>query len=184
MPACASCGTQNPDVARFCLACGASLEAQAPREEERKPVTALFVDIVGSTSRAEHLDPEDVLSLLEPYYVRLRRELERFGGTVEKFIGDAVVAVFGAPAVHEDDPERAVRAAFAVVEAIRQLNEEDPSADLRIRVGIATGDAIVALGSSREEGKGLAWGDVLNTAARIQSAAPVNGILVGERDLP
>src|SRR5215211_7953495 len=169
MPFCISCGTQNPDIAKFCLACGTPLAAApppaAPAEEERKPVTALFVDIVGSTSRAEHLDPENVLALLAPYYVRLRRELERFGGTVEKFIGDAVVAVFGAPAIHEDDPERAVRAAFAVVEAIRQLNEEDPSRDLRIRVGVTTGDAIVALSARSGEGKGLAWGDVLNTAA-------------------
>jgi class 3 adenylate cyclase/tetratricopeptide (TPR) repeat protein len=180
MLGCPACGTENPDIARFCLACGERIEAEAPPEEERKPVTALFVDIVGSTSRAENLDPENVLALLEPYYVRLRRELERFGGTVEKFIGDAVVAVFGAPAIHEDDPERAVRAAFAVVEAIRQLNEEDPSRDLRIRVGVTTGDAIVALSARSGEGKGFAWGDVLNTAARIQSAAPVNGVLVGE----
>ncbi len=179
MRGCTACGTENPDIARFCLACGAPLEAQAPPEEERKPVTALFVDIVGSTSRAENLDPEDVLALLEPYYARLRHELERFGGTVEKFIGDAVVAVFGAPVVHEDDPERAVRAAFAVVDAINLLNEEDPSRDLHVRVGVTTGDAIVSLGARSGEGRGLAWGDVLNTAARIQSAAPVNGILVG-----
>src|SRR5688572_21251603 len=180
MRGCSACGTENPDIARFCLACGAPLEAQAPPEEERKPVTALFADIVGSTSRAETLDPEDVLALLEPYYARLRDELERFGGTVEKFIGDAVVAVFGAPVVHEDDPERAVRAAFAVVDAINRLNEDDPSRDLRVRVGVTTGDAIVSLGARSGEGKGFAWGDVLNTAARVQSAAPVNGVLVGE----
>ena len=179
MRACSACGTENPDIARFCLACGSPLEAQAPPEEERKPVTALFVDIVGSTSRAEELDPENVLALLEPYYARLRHELERHGGTVEKFIGDAVVAVFGAPAVHEDDAERAVRAAFAVVDAIHRLNEEDPSRDLKVRVGVTTGDAIVSLGAHSGEGRGFAWGDVLNTAARIQSAAPVNGILVG-----
>ena len=179
MRGCSACGTENPDIARFCLGCGKPLEAQAPPEEERKPVTALFVDIVGSTSRAETLDPENVLALLEPYYARLRHELERFGGTVEKFIGDAVVAVFGAPAVHEDDAERAVRAAFAVVEAIDRLNEEDSSRDLKVRVGVTTGDAIVSLGAHSGEGRGLAWGDVLNTAARIQSAAPVNGILVG-----
>jgi class 3 adenylate cyclase/tetratricopeptide (TPR) repeat protein len=179
MRGCSACGTENPDIARFCLACGAPLEAQAPPEEERKPVTALFVDIVGSTSIAESLDPEDVLALLEPYYARLRHELERFGGTVEKFIGDAVVAVFGAPVVHEDDPERAVRAAFAVVDAIHRLNEDDPSRELKVRVGVTTGDAIVSLGARSGEGRGFAWGDVLNTAARIQSAAPVNGILVG-----
>jgi class 3 adenylate cyclase/tetratricopeptide (TPR) repeat protein len=180
MRGCPSCGTENPDIARFCLACGAPLEAEQRPEEERKPVTALFVDIVGSTSRAEELDPENVLALLEPYYARLRHELERFGGTVEKFIGDAVVAVFGAPVVHEDDAERAVRAAFAVVDAISRLNEEDSSRDLRVRVGVTTGDAIVSLGARSGEGRGFAWGDVLNTAARIQSAAPVNGILVGD----
>src|SRR4029453_18221633 len=140
MRGCPSCGTENPDIARFCLACGAPLQAEPRPEEERKPVTALFVDIVGPRSRGEGLDPENVRALLEPYYARLRHELERFGGTVEKFIGDAVVAVFGAPVVHEDDAERAVRAAFAVVDAISRLNEEDPSRDLRVRVGVTTGD--------------------------------------------
>ena len=110
MPLCTACGTDNPEVARFCLACGAPIVASAPPEQERRPVTAVFVDIVGSTSRAEQLDPEDVLALLDPYYARLREELERHGGTVEKFIGDAVVALFGAPVAYEDDAERAVRA--------------------------------------------------------------------------
>ena len=97
MPVCQQCGTSNPDVARFCLACGSPLVAAEPVDEERKVVTALFTDIVGSTARAETLDPEDVRAMLAPYYARLRTELERFGGTVEKFIGDAVVALFGAP---------------------------------------------------------------------------------------
>ena len=180
MQICPNCGEENPLKFRLCGYCGTALVAGDRPEEERKPVTALFVDIVGSTSRAENLDPEEVLAVLERYYARLRHELEYFGGTVEKFIGDAVVAVFGAPAAHEDDPERAVRAGFAVVDAIRKLNEEDPSRELRVRVGIATGDAIVALGTRSGEGKGLAWGDVLNTAARIQSAAPVDGVLVGD----
>src|SRR6266516_4787726 len=181
MPVCAECSTENPDVAKFCLACGSPLAAPAPVEEERKLDTLLFVDMVGSTSRAEKLDPEDVLALLEPYYRRLRAELIRFGGTVEKYIGDAVVAHFGVPVAHEDDPERAVRAGFAVLEAIKTLNEEDPSRELEVRVGIATGETIVTLGARVEEGKGISWGDILNTAARIQGAAPVNGILVGER---
>ena len=99
-----------------------------PRREERKVVSVLFCDLVGFTSRAEQLDPEDVRGLLRPYYDRLRRELERFGGTVEKFIGDAVMALFGAPVAHEDDPERAVRAALAIREAIAELNEADPGA--------------------------------------------------------
>ena len=113
MPICPSCGQENPEVARFCLACGAALaDAPAPTREERKVVTVLFCDLVGSTARAEGADPEDVRALLSAYHERVRRELERFGGTVEKFIGDAVMALFGALTSHEDDPEGAVRAAF------------------------------------------------------------------------
>jgi class 3 adenylate cyclase/tetratricopeptide (TPR) repeat protein len=179
MPLCVECGTDNPDVARFCLACGAPLESPPAEGEERKPVTALFVDLVGSTEQAEQLDPEDVLGVLEPYYALLRAAIERFGGTVEKFIGDAVVALFGAPVAHEDDPERAVRAGFAILAAIHELNEQGPPLPLRVRIGINTGDAIVALNARPGEGKGMAWGDVVNTAARLQSAAPEDGILVG-----
>ena len=187
MAICAQCGTDNPDVAKFCMACASPLAADTPppepprRHEERRPVTAVFVDIVGSTSRAEQLDPEDVLALLAPYYERLRHVLEQHGGSVEKFIGDAVVALFGAPVAHEDDPERAVRAGLAIIGAIDALNEEDPSRELRVRVGVTTGEAIVALEARIGEGQGMAWGDVLNTAARLQSAAPVNGVLVDER---
>ncbi len=180
MPICARCSQDNPDIAKFCLACGAPLVAPEPTSEERKLVTVLFTDIVGSTAKAEQMDPEDVRARLAPYYVRLRRELERFGGTVEKFIGDAVVALFGAPVAHEDDPERAVRAAFAVCQAIDELNAEDEWLDLRVRVGVNTGEALVVVGARASEGEGLAAGDVMNTAARLQSAAPVDGILVGE----
>jgi class 3 adenylate cyclase len=125
MAICASCGQENPDVAKFCHECGAPLAPPPPTSEERKLVTVLFTDIVGSTAKAEQMDPEDVRARLAPYYVRLRAELERFGGTVEKFSGDAVVALVGAPVAHEDDPERAVRAAFAVCRAIDELNAED-----------------------------------------------------------
>jgi len=104
VPVCAKCGQDNPDVARFCLACGAPLAPPEPTREERKLVTVLFCDIVGSTAKAEQLDPEDVRARLAPYYERARAELERFGGTVEKFIGDAVVALFGAPVAHEVIP--------------------------------------------------------------------------------
>jgi class 3 adenylate cyclase len=110
VPICASCGQDNPDPARFCLACGTPLAPAAPHVEERKLVTVLFTDIVGSTAKAEQMDPEDVRARLAPYYTRLRSELEAFGGAVEKFIGDAVVALFGAPVAHEDDPEPAVKA--------------------------------------------------------------------------
>jgi class 3 adenylate cyclase/tetratricopeptide (TPR) repeat protein len=180
MPICASCGQENPDIAKFCLACGTPVAVVPPRSEERKLVTVVFTDIVGSTAKAEHMDPEDVRARLAPYYARLRSELERFGGTVEKFIGDAVVALFGAPVAHEDDPERAVRAAFAVCRAIDDLNAEDEWLDLRVRVGVNTGEALVVVGARASEGEGIAAGDVMNTAARLQSAAPVNGILVGE----
>ncbi|MDX6408966.1 MAG: hypothetical protein QOE13_2037, partial [Gaiellaceae bacterium] len=180
MPLCPSCGQDNPDVARFCLACGTSLAPPEPVVEERKLITVLFCDIVGSTAKAEQLDPEDVRARLAPYYERARAELVRFGGTVEKFIGDAVVALFGAPVAHEDDPERAVRAALAVRGAVEALNEEDAWLDLKIRVGVNTGEALVVLGARTTEGEGMASGDVMNTAARLQSAAPVNGIVVGE----
>jgi len=148
--------------------------AVAPREE-RKVVTVLFADLVGFTSRSERLDPEDVRALLSPYYARLRTELEHFGGTVEKFIGDAVMALFGAPVAHEDDPERAVRAAMAIRDWV-----VDQQADLQVRIAVNTGEALVALGARLEQGEGMASGDVVNTTSRLQTAAPVNGILVGE----
>src|SRR5438067_4951218 len=179
MPLCSRCGQDNPDVAKFCLACGAPLAPPEPAREERKLITVLFCDIVGSTAKAEQMDPEDVRARLAPYYARVRGELERFGGTVEKFIGDAVVALFGAPVAHEDDPERAVRAASAICEAIDDLNAADEWLDLQVRVGVNTGEALVVVGARTTEGEWMAAGDVMNTAARLQSAAPVNGVLVG-----
>ena len=142
--------------------------------EERKVVTCLFCDLVGFTARAEAMDPEDVRRLLQPYHQRVRGELERYGGTVEKFIGDAVMAVFGAPVAHEDDPERAVRAALSIRDALAEEGE------LEVRIGITTGEALVALDARPDAGEGMASGDVVNTAARLQSAAPVNAILVDE----
>jgi class 3 adenylate cyclase len=178
---CPVCGQENPAGFKFCGACGAELGAEpAPAREERKVISVLFADLVGFTSRAEKLDPEDVRAMLYPYYARLRHELERHGGTVEKFIGDAVVALFGAPVAHEDDPERAVRAAIAIREAIVELNEADPTLELEVRIAVNTGEALVALSARPELGEGMASGDVVNTAARLQTAAPVDGILVGE----
>jgi class 3 adenylate cyclase/tetratricopeptide (TPR) repeat protein len=184
MPFCINCGTENPAQARFCLACGTQLAeapAPAPPSEERKIITAIFVDLVGSTARSEQLDPEDVKALVAPYHARVRAELERHGGTFEKFSGDAILALFGSPKAHEDDPERCVRAGLAVKDAIAELNAEDQWLDLHIRVGIHTGEALVMLGARPSEGEWSAAGDVLNTAARIQSAAPTDGILVGEQ---
>src|SRR5262245_26651608 len=129
MRTCPRCGHANTADARFCSQCATPLESAETREE-RKVVTCLFCDLVGFTARAERLDPEDVRRLLQPYHARVRGELERFGGTVEKFIGDAVMAVFGAPIAHEDDPERAVRAALA----IRDLLAEDGELDVRIGI--------------------------------------------------
>lgn len=181
MPACPNCGADNPQGFKFCGACGSALASpEPPPEEERKVVTALFTDIVGSTASAEKLDPEDVHARLQPYYARLRRELEAYGGTVEKFIGDAVVAVFGAPVAHEDDPERAVRAAMAITKAVADLNEQDAWLDLHIRTAVHTGQALVVVGARAVEGEGVAAGDVMNTAARLQGGAPVDGIVVGE----
>ena len=176
MAVCPSCGNENPDSARFCNACAAPLQASPPSagREERKVVTVLFADLVGFTARAEQLDPEDVRALLAPYHAHLRAELERYGGTVEKFIGDAVMALFGAPAAHEDDPVRAVRAALDIRDWAREQEE------LQVRIAVNTGEALVALGARAAEGEGMAAGDVVNTAARLQSAAPVNGVLVGE----
>jgi class 3 adenylate cyclase/tetratricopeptide (TPR) repeat protein len=141
--------------------------------QERKVVTVLFCDLVGFTSRAEAMDPEDVAALLVPYQARLRHELERYGGTVEKFIGDAVMALFGAPTAHEDDPERAVRAALS----IREFAEAE---GIGVRIGVTTGEALVAVDARPQQGETMAAGDVINTAARLQTAAPVNGIFVGE----
>src|SRR5213076_900553 len=170
-----NCGQENPEIARFCLAC-ATLLAPAPLvREERKIVTVLFADLVGFTSRAERLDPEAVRAFLAPYHARLRIELDRFGGTVEKFIGDAVMAIFGAPVAREDDPERAVRAALAIRDWVRGDEE------LKVRVGVNTGEALVALTARPETGEGMALGDVVNTAQRLESMAPANSVLVGEQ---
>ena len=144
----------------------------APRRE-RKVVTVVFCDLVGFTAQAESMDPEDVEAILRPYHERVRSELERHGGTVEKFIGDAVMALFGAPTAHEDDPERAARAALA----IREFALEE---GLELRVGITTGEALVSLDARPDAGEGMASGDVVNTAARLQSAAPVNGVIADE----
>jgi class 3 adenylate cyclase/tetratricopeptide (TPR) repeat protein len=147
----------------------------AEPRRERKVVTVLFADLVGFTARAETLDPEDVDAVLRPYHERLRGVLEQWGGTVEKFIGDAVVAVFGAPVAREDDPERAVRAALA----IREWASEESNVEVRIAVN--TGEALVSLDARPDAGEGIVTGDVVNTASRLQGSAPVNGILVGEQ---
>jgi class 3 adenylate cyclase/tetratricopeptide (TPR) repeat protein len=178
---CPQCGGENPERARFCAACGAQLAPGAPRGEERKIVSILFVDLVGFTATSERADPEDVRARLRPYHGRVKEEIERFGGTVEKFVGDAVMAAFGAPMAHEDDAERAVRAGLRILEAIDELNEAEPGLELSLRVAVNTGEAVVALGARPAEGEGFVTGDVVNTAARLQEAAPVGTLVVGEK---
>jgi len=178
--ACIACGQDNPEIARFCLACGAPLDHGTAPREERRIVSVVFVDLVGFTARSEQLDPEDVRAILMPYHDTVRGEIESFGGVVEKFVGDAVMAVFGAPTAHGDDPERAVRAALAVREAVETLNAEQPGLELQIRGAVTTGEAVVALGARPGLGEAMVAGDVVNTASRLQQHAPVGEIVVGE----
>jgi class 3 adenylate cyclase len=180
VPVCRRCGAENQGDARFCHACGAPLEASATAgQEERKLVSVLFVDLVGSTARADRADPEDVRDELRLFYERVREQIDLFGGVVEKFIGDAVVAVFGAPLAHGDDAERAVRCGLRVLEAIQELNAERDDLDLAIRAAVNTGEAVVTLGAAHERGEALVTGDVVNTASRLQSSAPPGGLVVG-----
>jgi len=141
-------------------------------------VSVLFVDLVGFTSRSDRADPEDVRATLRPYHERVKADIERFGGTVEKFIGDAVMAVFGAPVAHEDDAERAVRSGLRILETIEELRAE--GLEISVRAAVTTGEAVVALGARPERGEGIVTGDVVNTAARLQSAAPAGAVLVDE----
>jgi class 3 adenylate cyclase len=170
---CSRCGQENPESAKFCNACGAALAEAGSAAEERRIVSIVFVDLVGFTARAEQLDPEDVRAFLTPYYARVRSELEQFGGRVEKFIGDAVMGVFGAPTAYGDDHERAVRAALAV-------RDWAGEGGLQVRVAVNTGEAIVDLEARLDQGQAMIAGDVVNTAARLQSAAPVGSVLVGQ----
>jgi class 3 adenylate cyclase/tetratricopeptide (TPR) repeat protein len=147
--------------------------------EERRVVTALFCDLVGFTAASESADPEDVNAMLGGYFAVARAAIERFGGTVTKFIGDAVVGVFGVPLVHEDDPERAVRAGLAIAEDAERLTGLD-GGPLQLRVGVNTGEALVRLDLAATSGEGFMTGDAINTASRIQSVAPVGGVGVGQ----
>jgi class 3 adenylate cyclase/tetratricopeptide (TPR) repeat protein len=179
MPSCPSCGADIPEGFAFCGRCGAPLPS-APEAEERRVVTVLFCDLAGFTARSDHADPEDVWALLRPYHALLRHQIERFGGTLDKFIGDGVMAVFGIPVAHEDDPERAVRCALAILDGVQDLNRSQPQLDLKIRIGITTGEAVVT--SDRHHGDRVV-GDVVNTASRLEGVAPVGSVVVGEPTL-
>src|SRR5207247_272496 len=164
--ACPACGAANEPDDRFCGECGSSLErgAAAPSPEaERRLVSVLFGDLVGFTSLSEARDPEEVRELLSAYFDTARRVIDRYGGTVEKFIGDAVMAVWGTPVAREDDAERAVRAGLELVEIVAGLGE-----GLAMRVGVVMGEAAVTIG---DEGLGMVAGDLYNTAARVRHAA-------------
>ena len=183
---CEVCGTVNAPNARFCGACGAPLEAPSTAAtsdvaEERKVVSVLFADLAGFTAGSDGADPEDVKARLRPYFARAREEIESLGGMVEKFIGDAVVGLFGAPTSREDDAIRAVQAAWRIARGIDALNEEDPTLELSIRIAVDTGEAVVDLNADSDRGETIATGDVMNTASRLQHEAPVGGVVVGER---
>ena len=179
MTICTVCGQENPEGFRFCGACASPLATgEVGQREERKVVTALFCDLVGFTSLSESADPEDVNTMLDAYSAMARAQIENHGGVVQKFIGDAVVGVFGVPAAHEDDPERAVRAGLRIVEAAEEL-EAVGGAPLRLRVGINTGEALVRLDVNPGSGEGFLTGDAINTASRLQGVAPEMGVAVG-----
>ena len=174
---CPSCGHDGGVPARFCPECGAPLEARAPERETRKTVTVVFCDVTGSTELGEQLDPESLRRVMARYFETARDVIERHGGTVEKFIGDAVMAVFGVPRLHEDDALRAVRAAHDLRAALGDLNEElvrDHGVALELRIGVNTGEVV----TGTEER--LATGDAVNVAARLESAAAPGEVLLGE----
>jgi class 3 adenylate cyclase/predicted ATPase len=182
---CPACGAENPPGKRFCGDCGASL-AESPASPqpaasipaaERRLVSVLFADLVGFTPLSESRDPEEVRDLLSRYFDACRRLIELYGGVVEKFIGDAVMAVWGTPTAQEDDAERAVRTALDLVAAVTALGDEVGAPDLRARAGVLTGEAAVNLAA---DGEGMVAGDLVNTTARIQAAAQPGAVLVGE----
>jgi class 3 adenylate cyclase len=184
---CEVCGSPNPPDNRFCGDCGASLGAgpqpvasQPVMREiaaERRLVSVLFVDLVGFTTLSESRDAEEVRELLSRYFDTCRRLIGLYGGTVEKFIGDAVMAVWGAPTATEDDAERAVRAGLDLVAAVSALGQEVGAEELRARAGVLTGEAAVTIGA---EGEGMVAGDIVNTASRVQSVAQPGAVYVGE----
>src|SRR6476659_7394080 len=166
MTVCAACGGENPDGFRFCGSCGAALVTPPAPREVRKVVTIVFCDLTASTAFGDRTDPEALRATMRSYYEQMRAILERHGGTVEKFIGDAVMAVFGVPVAHEDDALRAVRAAWEMRVAL-------PAPGLAGRIGINTGEIVAG------EGDSLVTGDAVNVAARLEQNAATGEILIG-----
>ncbi|MFL6050687.1 MAG: adenylate/guanylate cyclase domain-containing protein [Gaiellales bacterium] len=174
MSACTHCGAVVPSGARFCPACAAPVERAAEAAEERKVATVLFADLVGSTALAGSEDPERIRVMLDPFYDAMATEIEHAGGTVEKFVGDAVMAAFGAPLALEDHAERSLHAALAMQQRLHELFGDR----LALRIGVNTGDVVV--GRAREGGS-FVTGDAVNVGARLEQAAGAGEILVGER---
>src|SRR5919108_2750107 len=195
-PVCPSCGAQNPAGARFCIECGTALTAAEPASaqaagpapavappeappEERRQATVLFADLSGYTAAAERMDPEAVKALVDRTLRRLGEEIERFGGSIDKFIGDNVMGVFGAPITHEDDPERAVRAGLAMQGAMEEANRESKEkygVEFSLRVGINSGEVMAGAVGDRY----TVMGDPVNVAARLQAAGRPDSVTVGE----
>ena len=175
---CQVCGHDNPETNRFCGECAAPLVLTEPRSEVRKTVTIVFCDVVGSTAMGEALDPESLRRVMERFFEAMQAAIERHGGTVEKFIGDAVMAVFGVPQAHEDDALRAVRAAADMRTALAALNDDldrDHGITLACRIGVNTGEVVAGSGA-----RTIATGDAVNVAARLEQAASPGDILLGE----
>ena len=184
MATCPSCGRESADDFAFCPFCGAALTAAPPEAaaEVRKTVTVVFCDVTGSTSLGERLDPETLRGVMARYFDEMERAVERHGGTVEKFIGDAVMAVFGIPELHEDDALRAVRAAADMRDAMQWLNKElerDHGVTLAARIGVNTGE-VVARQDAEAGAQRLVTGDAVNVAARLQQAAEPGEIVIGD----
>ncbi|MGH2540248.1 MAG: tetratricopeptide repeat protein [Actinomycetota bacterium] len=182
MTVCPSCGAQNPDGAKFCNACSAPLARPDQRRKERKFATAVFADLVGSTALAEQEDPEVVQSVVGPTFDRLAAEVGRHEGLLEKFMGDAVLAVFGVPRAHEDDAERAVRAALQMQAILSELNRgfaAEGKPTLAMRIGVEAGEVLVDVERASGSRDRMLTGDAVNTAARLQSAAEPGEIVVG-----
>jgi len=207
---CPNCGTINLPVAKFCIECGTALQLRGDTNtalpaisserathtppttevllppEERRVVTVMFADIIGSTPMAARMDPEDMRAILTGYFNLMTQQIRKHGGTVEKYIGDAVMAVFGTPITHEDDPDRAIRAALDMDAALTSFNEQRQVLDsdaihLQMRIGINTGEVALPSSGQQQRQDFLITGDAVNVAARLQQVATPDTILVGER---
>src|SRR5437868_7041967 len=207
---CPNCGTVNVPTAKYCIECGTALLPKETDEhtqqllpqanghtrplpaimsqppEERRVVTVMFADITGSTPLADHLDPEDMRAILTGYFNLMAEQIRKHGGTLEKYIGDAVMAVFGSPIAHEDDPDRAIRAALDMQAALASYNKLRQTHDagvmqLQMRIGINTGEVAAPSNTRYTRRDFLITGDAVNVAARLQTAAAPDTILVGER---